>query len=174
MQSHTVCWWSTFAVRIRRGTSGCKNKCYGLFKVHGNGTRIGRGNGTGTIGNNGCWSLSLRWTSLNIYWHLTFYWSLYRPRPRSRSVWISLKCFVPLPLSCVTWSYRPFTENNANASETENQATSSSRDGSKRHQMLLTLLSINVNQFVLMVLLESVLVWSLPAKWYQIQLNRAI
>ena len=42
---------------------------YGLFTLHGNGTRTSTGNGTGTLGN-GSWSQ----TSVNIStWHCTFY-----------------------------------------------------------------------------------------------------
>ena len=45
-----------------------------LFTLHGTGTRPIQGTGTGTIGNNGSWSLSLSRTSVNIStWYYTFH-----------------------------------------------------------------------------------------------------
>ena len=46
-------------------------QCNGLFTLHGNGTSAG--NRTGTIGNNGCWFLSLSQASVNIStWYFLF------------------------------------------------------------------------------------------------------
>ena len=47
---------------------------YDLFILDGNGTADDRGNGTGTIGNNGSQFLYLSWTSVNISpWYNTFH-----------------------------------------------------------------------------------------------------
>ena len=47
---------------------------YGLFTLPEKGTGVGKGNGTGTIGNNVSWSLFLFQTSLNIStWYYTFH-----------------------------------------------------------------------------------------------------
>ena len=47
---------------------------YGLFTLHGYGTKTCTANRTGRIGNNGSWSLSLSLTSVNIFaWCCTFH-----------------------------------------------------------------------------------------------------
>ena len=60
-------------VKIRQSGSVLEHIVYGLFTLHGNGTRTGAENVTSTIGNNGFWSLSLSQTSVNIStWYCTF------------------------------------------------------------------------------------------------------
>ena len=51
-----------------------KRTPYGLFILHGNRTGTGTASDTGTIGNNGSWSLSLSRTSVDIStWYCTFH-----------------------------------------------------------------------------------------------------
>ena len=51
-----------------------RSRIYGIFTVQGTGTVDSRSTGTGTIRNNGSWSMSLSQASLNIStWYYTFH-----------------------------------------------------------------------------------------------------
>ena len=72
----------------------CSSWFNGLIILLRTGTGTGTGNRSGTIGNNGSWSLFLSWTSVNISaWHIRTHWSwfLVLYRSRSRIVWLRLR-----------------------------------------------------------------------------------
>ena len=61
-----TCEWILWVGLRCHSSNWSSNIRHGLFTLNGNGTRTRTGNGTGILGNNAYWSLSLSQTSMNI------------------------------------------------------------------------------------------------------------